>query len=53
MKKIMDSANTSREWSRWRTIFGYLKGMLVEISAVAVISSAALLAMFLIRIVVR
>jgi hypothetical protein len=53
MREIPDSADTSRELSRWRTIFGYIRGMFVEISAVAAISSAALLVMFLVRIVVR
>jgi hypothetical protein len=37
----------------WRKIPGYARGMLIEAAAVVVISGAALLVMYLVKVIIR
>lgn len=52
MKK---SGNREREPenSRRRRVLGYARGMITEVAAVAVLTGAALLVMFLIKVIVK
>ncbi|MDI6873166.1 hypothetical protein [Candidatus Solincola sp.] len=49
MKKLKEGRRVNGRKSHGRVVLGYARGMLVEVLAVAALSSTALLLMFLVK----